>query len=195
VRLILLNKPFHILSRFTSDDGRPTLATCLSAPGFHPAGRLDYASEGLMLLTDHGPLQARLTHPSWKVYKTYYVQVEKIPTEASLEKLRKGMMLSDGMTKPAKVELLMTQPDWVWPRNPPIRMRRLIPTAWIKMSIIEGRNRQIRRMTAAIGHPTLRLIRWSVGTLTLENLKTGEWREVNPAEFVKLLGFIRNRAR
>jgi 23S rRNA pseudouridine2457 synthase len=195
VRLIILNKPFNILSRFTSDDGRPTLANCLSAPGFHPAGRLDYSSEGLMLLTDHGPLQARLTHPSWKVYKTYYVQVEKMPTEDSLEKMRKGILLSDGMTQPAKVELLMAQPDWVWPRDPPIRMRRLIPTAWLKISILEGRNRQIRRMTAAINHPTLRLIRYSVGTLNIDNLRTGQWREVGAAEFVKLLTFIRIKSR
>lgn len=195
MRLILLNKPFHVLTRFVTDDGRTTLSNYLSAPGFHPAGRLDYASEGLMLLTDHGPLQAKLTQPRWKVFKTYYVQVEKIPSEAALNKLRNGIMLSDGMTKPAKVELLMTQPSWIWPRNPPIRMRKLIPTSWIKISIMEGRNRQIRRMTAAIGHPTLRLIRWSVGPWTLDNLKPGEWREVGPTEFPKLLGFIRNKAR
>ena len=191
----MLNKPFHVLTRFVTDDGRPTLSNYLSAPDFHPAGRLDYASEGLMLLTDHGPLQAKLTQPRWKVFKTYYVQVEKIPNDVALNKLRNGIMLSDGITKPAKVELLVTQPSWIWPRTPPIRMRKLIPTSWIKISIMEGRNRQIRRMTAAIGHPTLRLIRWSVGPWTLDNLKPGEWREVGPTEFPKLLGFIRNKAR
>ncbi len=195
MRLILLNKPFHVLTRFVTDDNRPTLTRYISAPDFHPAGRLDYASEGLVMLTDHGPLQARLTDPSWKVPKIYYVQVEKLPSEASLDKLRKGIMLNDGMTKPAKVDLLMAQPTWVWPRQPPIRIRKLIPTAWIKISIIEGRNRQIRRMTAAIGHPTLRLIRWAVGPWTLDHLKPGEWREVSPTEFPKLLGFIRNKAR
>jgi len=195
MRLILLNKPFHVLTRFVTDDGRPTLSGYIKAPDFHPAGRLDYASEGLVMLTDHGPLQARLTDPSWKVPKVYYVQIEKIPTETSLEKLRKGILLNDGMTKPAKVDVLLAPPTWIWPRHPPIRVRKLIPTAWIKISIMEGRNRQIRRMTAAIGHPTLRLIRWAVGPWTLDQLKPGEWREVDASEFPKLLGFIRNKAR
>jgi len=179
MRLLLLNKPFQVLTRFKSDDGRQTLANYLSAPGFHPAGRLDYDSEGLLLLTDHGPLQAQISHPKFKVAKTYFVQVENIPDTAALLQLQRGVRLNDGITLPAQAELI-EEPDWLWPRTPPIRFRKNIPTAWLKLTIKEGRNRQVRRMTAAIGHPTLRLIRWSVGPWSIAGMSPGEWREVEP---------------
>jgi 23S rRNA pseudouridine2457 synthase len=181
VRLILLNKPFNVLTRFRREDERATLADYLSAPGFHPAGRLDHDSEGLLLLTDHGPLQARLSEPRHKVAKTYYVQVDNLPDAAALQTLRNGVTLNDGKTLPAEVELI-EEPSWLWPRTPPIRFRKNIPTAWLKLTIREGRNRQVRRMTAAVGHPTLRLIRWSVGPWTLAGLAPGHWREATAEE-------------
>lgn len=181
MRLILLNKPFQVLTRFASDDGRLTLSNFVSAPGCHPAGRLDYDSEGLLLLTDNGGLQAQLSNPRWKVPKTYYVQVENPPDEAALMALRHGVKLNDGVTLPAEVQLI-AEPAWLWPRTPSIRFRKNIPTAWLQLSIREGRNRQVRRMTAAIGHPTLRLIRRSVGPWTLEGLEPGKWREATMSE-------------
>lgn len=185
-RLILLNKPFQVLTRFRSDDDRDTLANYLSAPGCHPAGRLDYDSEGLLLLTDDGPLQAALSHPKWKVPKTYYVQVENVPDEAALQALRRGLQLNDGLTLPALAELI-AEPAWLWPRTPPIRERRNIPTTWLQLTIREGRNRQVRRMTAAVGCPTLRLIRWSVGTWNIAGLTPGASRDAGAAELQAFL--------
>jgi len=179
--LLLLNKPFQVLTRFSREDDRATLADYLQAPGFYPAGRLDYDSEGLLLLTDDGPLQAALSNPKWKVTKTYWVQVEHTPDEPALQQLRNGIQLNDGMTLPADAELI-SEPSWLWPRTPPIRFRKAIGTAWLKLSIREGRNRQVRRMTAAIGHPTLRLIRYAVGPWSLDNLSTGQWRHATSEE-------------
>lgn len=179
--LLLLNKPFQVLTRFTSEDGKATLKDFVDAPGMYPAGRLDYDSEGLLLLTDWGVLQTRLADPRWKVAKTYYVQVEGEATEAALAKLRAGVPLNDGLTLPAQADLI-AEPDWLWAREPPIRARKAIPTSWIALTIREGRNRQVRRMTAAVGHPTLRLIRWSVGAWTITGLAPGKWREVDQSE-------------
>ena len=177
-RLILLNKPYLVLCQFTDAEGRPTLADYLPIPDVYPAGRLDYDSEGLVLLTDHGPLQHLIADPRHKLPKTYWVQVEGEPTAEALHRLRRGVELKDGPTLPAQAEL-MASPD-VWPRTPPIRERKHIPTSWLRLTITEGRNRQVRRMTAAVGYPTLRLIRWAVGPWTLEGLAPGEWRAVEP---------------
>lgn len=175
--LILFNKPYDVLSQFT-DRGSPTTRATLShfvaVPSVYPAGRLDRDSEGLLLLTDDGRLQARIADPKFKLPKTYWVQVEGIPDEAALAALRTGVLLKDGMTRPAEVERLES-PD-VWPRMPPIRYRGSIPDTWIALTIREGRNRQVRRMTAAVGHPTLRLIRWRVGDWSLDDLAPGAWR-------------------
>ena len=175
--LILFNKPYDVLSQFT-DRGSPTTRATLSdfidVPGVYPAGRLDRDSEGLLLLTDDGRLQARIAEPAFKLPKTYWVQVEGAPDAAALAALRSGVLLKDGMTRPAEVEPLAA-PD-VWPRTPPIRYRASIPDTWIALTIREGRNRQVRRMTAAVGHPTLRLIRWRVGDWSLGDLAPGAWR-------------------
>jgi len=175
--LILFNKPYDVLSQFT-DRGSPTTRATLSdfidVPGVYPAGRLDRDSEGLLLLTDDGRLQSRIAGPKFKLPKTYWVQVEGTPDAAALAALRTGVQLKDGMTRPAEVESL-DAPD-VWPRTPPIRYRASIPDAWIALTIREGRNRQVRRMTAAVGHPTLRLIRWRVGDWSLGDLAPGAWR-------------------
>jgi 23S rRNA pseudouridine2457 synthase len=184
LRLILLNKPFQVLTRFAKEDGRATLTDYVSAPGCHPAGRLDYDSEGLLLLTDDGPLQAQLSSPKWKVPKTYYAQVENLLDETALMQLRHGVQLSDGVTLPAEAQLIEA-PSWLWPRTPPIRFRKNIPTAWLQLTIREGRNRQVRRMTAAIGHPTLRLIRWSVGPWSIKALAPGAWRDASAEELQK----------
>ncbi len=178
-RLILLNKPFGVLPQFTdrgTQTARPTLSDYLSLPGVYPAGRLDLDSEGLLLLTDDGRLQARISDPKFKMPKSYLVQVEGDVAENSLIALRKGVMLKDGPTRPAQAERI-PDPD-LWPRNPPIRVRKTIPDCWIRLTIQEGRNRQVRRMTAAVGHPTLRLVRWSIGDWTVEGLQPGEWREL-----------------
>jgi 23S rRNA pseudouridine2457 synthase len=178
--LILFNKPFDVLSQFTDRDaGRPTLAGYITAKDVRPAGRLDYDSEGLLLLTDDGPLHARIADPRHKLPKVYWAQVEGIPDEAALEKLRRGVVLNDGPTRPAEARI-MNEPAGLWPRDPPIRYRAAIPTTWIELVLREGRNRQVRRMTAAVGHPTLRLIRWAVGPWTLEGLVPGQWRETDP---------------
>jgi len=174
--VILLNKPFQVLSQFTDSEGRPTLADHIPHKGVYAAGRLDYDSEGLVVLTDSGRLQHVITDPKGKLPKTYLVQVEGTPDEAALEKLRKGVLLSDGMTRPARVRAV-EEPSFIWPRVPPIRFRKSVPTAWIEIVITEGRNRQVRRMTAAVGLPTLRLIRVSVGQWELGGLKPGEWKE------------------
>jgi 23S rRNA pseudouridine2457 synthase len=174
--LVLFNKPYEVLSQFT-DRGSPTTRATLSdyidVPNVYPAGRLDRDSEGLLLLTDDGRLQARIADPKFKLPKTYWVQVEGEPDDAALDRLRKGVILNDGLTRPAEAERI--DPPAIWPRTPPIRVRRAIPDTWLALTIREGRNRQVRRMTAAIGHPTLRLIRWSMGDWTLGDLAPGAW--------------------
>ncbi len=174
-RLILLNKPYLVLCQFTDAEGRPTLADYVPVGGVYPAGRLDYDSEGLVVLTDSGGLQHRLTDPDQKLPKTYWVQVEGTPGEAALERLRDGVTLADGPTRPARAQRI-DEPD-LWPRDPPIRFRKSVPTAWLEVVITEGRKRQVRRMTAAVGHPTLRLVRMAVGEWQLGELKPGEWRD------------------
>ena len=174
-RLILLNKPFGVLCQFSGEDATPRLGDYLDVPGVYPAGRLDKDSEGLVLLTDNGRLQHCISDPRHKLPKTYWVQVEGIPDEAALQRLREGVELRDGLTRPARVEP-MAEPA-VPPREPPIRYRAAIPTSWIRLTLHEGRNRQVRRMTASVGYPTLRLIRYAVGPWTLAGLAPGQWRE------------------
>jgi 23S rRNA pseudouridine2457 synthase len=179
-RLILFNKPYGVLPQFT-DNGtagaapRPTLADHIAIPNVYPAGRLDRDSEGLMLLTDDGRLQARIADPKHKMPKTYLVQVEGDVTETALAALSRGVRLKDGLTLPA--EAVRIEAPALWPRDPPIRVRQTVPDSWISLTLREGRNRQVRRMTAATGHPTLRLIRWRIGDWSLEGLAPGEWRE------------------
>ncbi|OIQ89173.1 ribosomal large subunit pseudouridine synthase E [mine drainage metagenome] len=179
-RLILLHKPFDVLCQFTDREaGRATLADFVPVPDVYPAGRLDRDSEGLVVLSDDGGLIAKLSQPRHKMPKVYWAQVEGTPDEAALRRLRGGLALKDGPTLPAGAEL-MAEPPNLWPRTPPIRFRAAIPTAWLRLTLREGRNRQVRRMTAAVGFPTLRLIRWSVGPWTLEGLAPGQWRAVSP---------------
>ena len=175
-RLILFNKPYRVLSQFTDDAGRATLADYVRVPDVYAAGRLDYDSEGLLLLTDDGALQARVADPQHKLPKTYWVQVEGEPTREALAQLRRGVALNDGVTKPAQVEGIAEPP--LWERTPPVRFRKLIPTRWLALTLREGRNRQVRRMTAAVGLPTLRLVRVRIGEWELGTLAPGEWREV-----------------
>lgn len=170
-QLILFNKPFGVVSQFSGDDHN--LGDWLAIKHVYPAGRLDKDSEGLLLLTDHGGLQHQLTDPRQKTYKTYWVQVEGVPDETAIDALRRGVTLKDGLTLPARARV-MTEPEGLWPRDPPVRYRASIPTSWLELSIREGRNRQVRRMTAAVGHPTLRLIRAAVGPYSLEKLAPGE---------------------
>jgi len=173
--LLLLNKPFGVLSQFEDKEGRSTLKTYINRPNFYPAGRLDQDSEGLLLLTDEGSLQHRIAHPSQKLSKTYWAQVEGLVSEEALEALRKGLMLNDGPTRPANAKQIQEPP--LWARIPPIRFRKNDVTSWIELSIKEGRNRQVRRMTAAVGFPTLRLIRAAIGPWNLGSLQPGESRE------------------
>lgn len=178
--MIVFNKPYGVLSQFTdlkSPSPRATLSDYIALKGVYPAGRLDRDSEGLMILTDDGALQARISNPKFKMEKTYLAQVEGAPEAADLEALRKGVALNDGMTRPAKARLIA--PPLLWPRDPPIRVRQSVPDAWMELKISEGRNRQVRRMTAAIGFPTLRLVRVQIGEWTLGDLEPGAWREIN----------------
>jgi 23S rRNA pseudouridine2457 synthase len=178
-RLILFNKPYGVLSQFTDRgmaSARATLSDHVDVPGVYPAGRLDRDSEGLLLLTSDGRLQARIADPRFKMPKTYLVQVEGDIAEAALLSLRNGVLLNDGLTAPAEAERI-ADPE-LWPRDPPVRFRKSVPDCWLKLTIREGRNRQVRRMTAAVGHPTLRLVRWRIGEWTLEGLQPGEWRGV-----------------
>ena len=175
-RLIRFNKPYGVLSQFTPEGRWQGLKDFIDIPGVYVAGRLDADSEGLLLLTNDGPLQARISDPRYKMEKTYWVQVEGVPSEAALETLRRGVMLNDGMTLPARAALMAPPPD-LWARVPPVRVRQSIPTAWVELAIKEGRNRQVRRMTAAVGFPTLRLIRASIGPHTLAGLAPGTWQE------------------
>lgn len=172
--LILFNKPFRVLSQFSDDQGRATLADYLDAPGYRAAGRLDFDSEGLLLLTDDGMMQQRIANPRHKLWKTYQVQVEGEPDETALAQLRAGVALKDGPTLPARVRAI--EPPDLWPRNPPVRMRKTVPDCWLEVSIREGRNRQVRRMTAGVGLPTLRLVRVAIGNWTLDGLEPGQYR-------------------
>ncbi len=175
MRVLLFNKPFGVLTKFTDAQGRPTLADFIDVPGVYPAGRLDRDSEGLLVLTDDGKLQERLSHPRHNKSKTYWVQVERLPDDGALAALRAGVEIKGGRTRPASVRRI--EPPQVWERDPPVRFRKSVPTAWLALSITEGRNRQVRRMTAAVGHPTLRLIRVTVGPYELGELAPGVWRE------------------
>lgn len=176
-RLLLLNKPFDVLTQFNDDAGRATLKDFVDVPGVYPAGRLDRDSEGLLLLTNDGQLQARIADPRHKLAKTYWVQVEGTPSESQLQQLQRGVTLNDGLTLPAQARLLEPPPD-LWPRQPPVRFRQSIPTHWLELVITEGRNRQVRRMTAAVGLPTLRLVRARIGPWSLGELAPGQWLEV-----------------
>ena len=176
-QLLLFNKPYGVLSQFSrSDTTSPVLADYIELPGIYPAGRLDKDSEGLLLLTDDGKVQHCISHPRHKLVKTYWVQVEGIPSQTAIDQLIHGVVLKDGLTAPA-VARVMAEPA-VWPRDPPIRFRAAIPSSWLELKITEGRNRQVRRMTAAVGFPTLRLIRYAVGNWTLEGLAPGQWRQL-----------------
>ncbi|MCF6315478.1 MAG: pseudouridine synthase [Marinosulfonomonas sp.] len=178
-KLILFNKPFNVLSQFTdagsAGSSRKTLSEFIDVPNVYAAGRLDKDSEGLLVLTDNGKLQAKISDPKHKMSKTYWVQVEGVPDDVALQALREGVRLKDGLTRPAKVQA-MDAPQILWPRTPPVRFRKTVADSWLEITISEGRNRQVRRMTAAINHPTLRLIRYRIGEWTIEGIASGEWR-------------------
>lgn len=180
-RIILFNKPFNCLSQFTDGEGgdRQTLSDFIDVPGVYAAGRLDRDSEGLLVLTDDGRLQARIAEPKHKLAKTYLAQVEGAPMLRAVQALRVGVSLKDGRTAPAEVEEV-PEPDWLWPRNPPVRFRKTVPDTWLRLSLTEGRNRQVRRMCAAVGHPVLRLIRVQVGGWSLDGIAPGAWVDAGP---------------
>ena len=173
---VIFNKPYGIVSQFSGDGG--TLKDFLHISGVYPAGRLDKDSEGLLLLTNDGALQARISSPKFKLPKTYLVQVERVPGNDALDQLRRGVRLNDGVTRPATVRRI-DEPEWLWERDPPVRYRKSVPDCWLELVITEGRNRQVRRMTAAIGHPTLRLIRYAIGEWTIAGLAPGEWQKID----------------
>lgn len=176
-RLILLNKPYGVLCQFSGEPGRATLKDYVAVAGVYAAGRLDTDSEGLLLLTDDGQLQHRIADPRHKLPKTYLVQVEGEPDDAALDALRRGVDLGDFHTRPCAVRRA-AEPDWLWPRDPPVRFRKAVPTAWLELELREGKNRQVRRMTAKVGFPTLRLVRLAIGPWRLDGLAPGAWREV-----------------
>lgn len=176
-RIILFNKPFGVLTQFTRQDDSPTLADYIDVPKVYPAGRLDKDSEGLLVLTSDGALQARISNPKHKMSKTYWAQVERVPDDHAIQQLCEGVTLKDGLTRPAQAEM-MDEPEGLWPRVPPIRVRPSVPDSWLSLTLREGRNRQVRRMTAAVGHPTLRLLRYRVGSWTLDGLAPGEYRVI-----------------
>ena len=180
-RVLVLFKPYDVLTQFTDEAGRATLKDFVPVPGVYPVGRLDRDSEGLLLLTDDGALAHRLTDPKFGHPRTYLAQVEHVPDAAALDRLRSGLVLADGPTRPAEASLLDAEPD-LPPRPVPIRFRKNVPTAWIRLVLREGRNRQVRRMTAAVGHPTLRLVRVAIGPITLDGLAPGEWRDLTAEE-------------
>ena len=191
-RYILFYKPYGVLSQFTdntSETQRRTLKEYIPVPSVYPVGRLDWDSEGLLLLTNHGQLQHRLCDPRFQHPRTYWVQVERIPDAAALTELRQGVIIENYRTRPAKVELLNVEPP-LPPRDPPIRFRKNVPTAWLEMTLTEGKNRQVRRMTAKVGFPTLRLVRVAIAGLSLENLQPGEWRDLTPEELNPLLKLV-----
>lgn len=187
--LYLLNKPFHVMCQFTDESGRATLADYVDVPGVYPAGRLDYDSEGLVLLTDDGRLKARIAHPRHGVVKRYLVQVEGLATDEAAELLRRGVILKDGPARAVSARVA-AEPGQLWPRVPPIRQRKAIPTSWLELELKEGRNRQVRRMTAAVGLPTLRLIRTRIGSLGLDGLAPGEFRQVGEEETRRAFGSL-----
>ena len=191
-RYIAFNKPFGVLSSFTDSQGKSTLSQYLKVPNVYPIGRLDYDSEGLMLLTDDGNLSHRIAAPTGEIWKSYLVQVERIPQPSALEQLRRGVIIRHHRTRPAKVSLLEVEPT-VWPRPVPIRFRKTVPTSWLLIKIHEGKNRQIRRMTAAVGHATLRLIRVAIGPIQLGHLQSGTWRDLERKEVTTLRTACRNK--
>ncbi|PJF31495.1 MAG: pseudouridine synthase [Candidatus Thermofonsia Clade 1 bacterium] len=193
-RVLRFWKPYGVLTQFTDPEGRPTLADYIPVRDVYSVGRLDYDSEGLLLLTNNSALIARLTHPRYAHPKTYLVQVERVPSEADLDRLRAGIQLKDGLTRPAKVRLLENPPD-LPERTPPIRYRANVPTAWLQITLTEGKKRQIRRMTAAIGYPTLRLVRVAIGNITLEGLRVGEYRALSQAQIAALWRSLRSTDR
>ncbi len=180
-RTLIFCKPYRVLSSFTDPEGRPTVGDYVDVPDVYAAGRLDYDSEGLLLLTSNGKLAHRITHPRHKLKKVYLAQVENIPSTEALNQLRQGVIIKDKRTRPAAVKRLNREPD-LFPRAVPIRYRKNVPAAWLKITLQEGRKRQVRRMTAAVGHPTLRLVRVAIGPLTLGDLQPGQWRDLTPAE-------------
>ena len=182
-RVILFNKPYGVLTQFTSSDGRPTLKDFIPLPGIYPAGRLDADSEGLVALTDDGALQARVSDPRHKLAKIYWVQVEGLPDESALSRLCGGVRLGDFTTQPCAARRI-DEPAGLWPRDPPVRFRESIPTSWLEITLREGKNRQVRRMTAHVGYPTLRLIRWAIGDWTLQGLAPGAWRHIENTQSI-----------